>query len=178
MNNESGFQFLGDTESSVRDLQRWLRVLSKENGNIPEIFIDGIYGNETREAVRVFQQENGITPTGEVDLFTFNAIFEAYSLISRDAETLGYAPDFDSFKDGKMSFGDEFDDVFVLQALLNIVAIDDDRYYVSPSGRYDDKTRESVNLLRRLTGREESDFVDRALWNDLVRITRKPQYYT
>lgn len=178
MNNEGGFRFLGDGASSVRDLQRWLRALSKENGAIPEVFIDGIYGSETREAVRVFQRENGISPTGEVDFLTFDAIFEAYSLTVRDEETLGYAPDFESFKDGRISFGDEFDDVFVLQALLNVVALDDERYYVTPSGKFDENTRVSVNLLRQLTGREESDFVDRTLWNDLVRITRKPQYYT
>ncbi len=178
MNSENGFHFLEDTETPVRNLQRWLRALSKEYGSPSEIFIDGIYGSETRAAVREFQRENGLSATGEVDLATFNAVFEAYSRLARDSEALGYAPDFDSFRDKRISLGDELNDVFVLQALLNIVALDDERYYVKPSGRFDSETQSSVNLFRRATGREDGDFVDRALWNDLVRATRKPQYYT
>ena len=178
MSNEVGSHFLEDTETPVRNLQRWLRTLFKETGEIPEVFIDGVYDSETRNAVKVFQEKNGIDPTGEADAFTFNAIFEAYRLIMKGAEVLGYAPDFDSFNEGRLAFGDELDDIFVLQALLNTVAIDDARYYVPLSGRFDEKTLGSVNLFRRATGREEGNYVDRALWNDLVRLTRKPQFYT
>ena len=178
MNRENGFHFLEDTETPVRNLQRWLRVLSKNGGGLPEVFIDGIYGDETREAVRVFQSKNGLSPTGVVDNTTFDAIYAAYLLIAENEETLGYAPDFDSFEGKRMSLGDVFDDIFVLQALLNIVAIDDERYYVKPSGVFDTETQRSVNLLRASTGRENGDYVDKALWNDLVRLTRKPQYYT
>lgn len=178
MNRENGFHFLEDTETPVRNLQRWLRALFKENGTPSEIFIDGIYGSETREAVREFQRENGLSPTGEVDLLTFNAIYEAYARLLKDKETLGYAPDFDSFRDKRITLGDEFDDVFVLQALLNTVALDDERYYVKPSGKYDTETQGSLNLFRRATGRQDGDYVDRDIWNDLVRVTRKPQYYT
>ena len=178
MNRENGFHFLEDAETPVRNLQRWLRVLSKNGSEIPEVFIDGIYGSETRAAVAAFQSQNGLSPTGVVDNTTFDAIYDAYLLIVENAETLGYAPDFDSFEGKRMSLGDEFDDIFVLQALLNIVAIDDERYYVKPSGVFDGETQRSVNLLRAATGRENGDYVDKPLWNDLVRLTRKPQYYT
>ena len=178
MNSENGSHFLEDTETPVRNLQRWLRALSKNGENVPEVFIDGIYGAETREAVRYFQSQNGLAPTGEIDISTFNAIYSAYLLVTKDIETLGFSPDFDSFKDGRMSLGDEFDDIFVLQVLLNAVSLDDERYYVKPSGVYDEQTRRAVNLLRAATGREAADYVDRVLWNELVRLTRKPQYYT
>ena len=98
MNRESSFHFLQDGEAPVRNLQGWLRALSKNNGDIPEVFIDGIYGDETREAVRVFQALNGISPTGVVDISTFDAIYSAYLLTLENGETLGYFPDFDSFE--------------------------------------------------------------------------------
>ena len=75
MNRENGSHFLDDTRTPIRNLQRWLRVISRKNGGTGEVFIDGIYGEETREAVMEFQQKNGLVPTGEVDLNTFNAVF-------------------------------------------------------------------------------------------------------
>lgn len=169
---------MGDTVAPVRELQGWLRALSRENDAIPEVYIDGIFGSETREAVAAFQRENGLSPSGEVDYETFNAVYAAYLLLLNGAETLGYAPDFSGLRDGKMSLGDEFDDIFVLQTMLNVIALEDKRYYVRPSGKYDAETEASVNLFRRAVGRAEADFVDAALWNELVRKTCRPQYYT
>lgn len=178
MNNTGDFYFLGDTVAPVRELQGWLRALSRENAAIPAVYVDGIFGSETREAVAAFQRESGLDPSGEVDVETFNAVYAAYILLLEGTEVLGYAPDFSAFRDGKMSLGDEFDDIFVLQTMLNAIALEDKRYYVKPSGRYDAETEASVNLFRRAVGRAEADFVDAALWNELVRKTRRPQYYT
>ena len=178
MNRENGSHFLDDTRTPIRNLQRWLRVISRKNGGTGEVFIDGIYGEETRRAVMEFQQKNGLVPTGEVDLNTFNAVFSEYETILSEGETLGAKPDFDSFRDKRMSYGDRFDDIYLLQVLLNVIALDDERYYVSPSGVFDSDTLKSVELLRKATGRGEGDYVDRALWNDLVRLSERPQYYT
>ena len=178
MNRENGSHFLDDTRTPIRNLQRWLRVISRKNGGTGEVFIDGIYGEETRSAVRDFQIKNSLTPTGEVDLATFNAIFAEYEEALRNGDTLGVKPDFDSYKDKRMSYGDAFDDVYLLQVLFNVIALDDERYYVKPSGVFDSDTLRSVELLRKVTGRDEGDYVDRELWNDLVRISERPQYYT
>jgi peptidoglycan hydrolase-like protein with peptidoglycan-binding domain len=178
LNNGDVFYFSEDTETPVGNLQRWLRALSGQNEDIPEVFIDGIYGEETRRAVAAFQRINGIPETGEVDLNTFDSIYRAYREYLLDNEELGYSPDFDSFEGKRMSFGDEFDDIFVLQVLLNTVALDDERYYVRPTGRFDEDTLRSVNLLQGALGRESEGFVNQRLWNELVKLTRKPQYYT
>ncbi len=178
MNSEGAFHFLEDTDTPVRNLQKWLRVLSRTDPNLPEIFIDGIYGKETKDAVMAIQKQNGLPVTGETDLDTFNIIYNAYEKNVGDFEMMGYVPDFNNYKDNRISFGDEFDDIFVLQALLNTIALDDKRFYVTPSGKYDGNTQSSVNLFRKATGREEGNFVDRTLWNDLIRYIKKPQYYT
>jgi hypothetical protein len=53
----------------VRKLQRRLQ----ERGFDPE-GIDGDYGNNTQRAVNSFQQANGLTPTGEVDVVTWERL--------------------------------------------------------------------------------------------------------
>ena len=45
---------------AIRNLQRYLRQLSFENQNLPELPIDGVFDTETQRAVEIFQQENRI----------------------------------------------------------------------------------------------------------------------
>lgn len=53
---------------------------------IPKIAVDGIYGPETAEAVRVFQSVFGLPQTGVVDYRTWYKISEIYVGVSRIAE--------------------------------------------------------------------------------------------
>src|SRR5436305_254763 len=45
--------------------------------NLPGTQIDGQYGKITADAVRAFQQANGIAATGEIDSETWNALMHA-----------------------------------------------------------------------------------------------------
>ena len=54
----------------IRELQQFLFGISHYNVRIPVIIPDGIYGPETAGAVKIFQQEYGLMPTGEVDRYT------------------------------------------------------------------------------------------------------------
>ncbi len=64
------------TGRPIYSIQYMLRIINqdKELPGIP----DGIYGEQTTERVRVFQEERNITPTGIVDVETFDAIKLAY----------------------------------------------------------------------------------------------------
>ena len=42
-------------EEAVREVQRYLRAVSYRHKEVPHIGIDGIFGEETREALRAFQ---------------------------------------------------------------------------------------------------------------------------
>ena len=62
----------------VRSLQTMLRAISEYNGSIPTVIPDGIYGNETRDSVIIFQRNNNIPPTGIVDQLTWDEISKQY----------------------------------------------------------------------------------------------------
>lgn len=60
----------GDGGENVRRLQEKLKKLGLFDSEIT-----GYFGNITEEAVRNFQEANGIIPTGKVDKITSNLLF-------------------------------------------------------------------------------------------------------
>ena len=58
--------------------QYYLSVISYFDPQIPQVIIDGIFDQNTREAVLALQQRNGLEPTGIIDRPTWNAIEAAY----------------------------------------------------------------------------------------------------
>ena len=70
----------------VQQMQEQLNVISNSYPAIPKINVDGIYGPQTEEAVRVFQSVFGLPQTGTVDFRTWYKISEIYVGVSRIAE--------------------------------------------------------------------------------------------
>ncbi|SCG91873.1 Zinc D-Ala-D-Ala carboxypeptidase precursor [uncultured Clostridium sp.] len=76
----------GASGEKVRQIQEQLNVVAEAYPLIPKIAVDGIYGPETAEAVRVFQSVFGLPQTGVVDYRTWYKISEIYVGVSRIAE--------------------------------------------------------------------------------------------
>ena len=70
-------------EEAIAEVQRYLRALSYTERDIPHVGIDGIYGDETRAAVRAFQILLSLEETGITDLETFNALYRRASEVPR-----------------------------------------------------------------------------------------------
>ena len=68
-----------ESREEIYELQLYLRVIQLARGLRPLVNPDGIYGAETREAVRNFQTANNLPPTGEVDTQTWDRIYEEYN---------------------------------------------------------------------------------------------------
>ena len=172
-----GIYFLGDTREHTRRVQRWLREISRSDSRIKSVFIDGIYGEETREAVRNIQATNGLRVTGELDRETFDLIFKLYSeLLSRERVD-GFRPKFEQYEGEAMSPGDEFDDIFVLQLLLRELSLKDDRFFVEMTGRLDEPTEAAVRLLQSVLGADENGRFTVIEWNALVSLTENTDGY-
>ena len=66
-------------QTPVKNIQFMLREINLYNNILPEVIVDGIYDNQTKEAVMDFQKRHSLAPTGVVDLETFEMIVEEYN---------------------------------------------------------------------------------------------------
>ena len=62
----------------VSSLQFMLRQLSRTYPFLPELAVDGVFGERTLEAVMLFQRETGLPVTGTVDQATWTAIRDCW----------------------------------------------------------------------------------------------------
>lgn len=168
---------ISNTPEYIRGVQYRLRVIGKRDERIPEVFIDGIYGEETKNAVRVLQNAYGLPETGELDLATLELINTLYDDVLRRETVNGFRPKFDSYDGGVMRLGDDFDDIFLLQLLLRELSIKDERFFVEIDGKFNEQTEIAVKLLQRTLLFEENGRVDIPLWNALVRLTNNTEGY-
>ena len=67
-------------------IQEQLNVIADAYPALPKVMVDGIYGKETQNAVRIFQGIFGLGETGIVDYPTWYKIQEIYVAVSRIAE--------------------------------------------------------------------------------------------
>lgn len=78
---------IGSSGDKVRQIQEQLNTISEVYTAIPSISdVDGIYGEETQNAVREFQSVFGLPQSGIIDYRTWYKIQEIYVGITRIAE--------------------------------------------------------------------------------------------
>ena len=178
MFNESDSVFyVGNNAEFIRRVQSRLRDLSGKDKRIPPIFIDGIYGSETREAVRAFQKAYKVGEGGNLDQATFEALDRVWNLARRADRLLGYRPHFNDFAGNVIRPGDKIDDVYAVQLLLRELSLQDDSFFVDMTGIYDEKTVSAVKKLQKILGAEDNGIVDRDFWNSLVLLTEPSRKY-
>ena len=73
----------GQSGESVRYLQQYLDLISRTYPEIPEITVDGVFGQATENAVRAFQRRFGLTEDGIVGLSTWEAIGSLYNDLAK-----------------------------------------------------------------------------------------------
>lgn len=77
---------IGATGNKVRQIQEQLNVIAEAYPAIPKVGVDGIYGEQTKAAVRKFQNIFGLSETGITDYSIWYKIQEIYVAVSRIAE--------------------------------------------------------------------------------------------
>ena len=77
---------IGSRGDSVRMIQEQLNAISDVYTVIPKIAVDGVYGQQTADAVTAFQQTFGLPGNGIVDFPTWYRISEIYVAVTRIAE--------------------------------------------------------------------------------------------
>lgn len=77
---------IGSSGDKVRQMQEQLNRVSDDYPLIPKITVDGVFGRQTADSVRIFQQIFDLPQTGVVDFATWYKISQIYVGVSRIAE--------------------------------------------------------------------------------------------
>lgn len=159
---------LRNERMAIIEIQQNLLELYESGADLPYIIPDGIYGEETRFAIRRFQEIYLLPTTGVVDRDTWNALAaaaaEAY--IKRSAAA-GIFPFAERLNSGEVAFGERFDLVMIIQIMLaRLSKLDFEDTAID--GIYGEQTRARIIDFQRLCRLPESGNVDKSTWNALA----------
>ena len=166
---------MSDNSYAVRQVQENLLLLSRTDPTLPAVFPDGIYGKETKIAVRAFQRRAGLPAAGTVDLATWNALFRA----AKEAQTvplpLAVYPACPA--GGFIGIGERSDFVLILQTALQELGILGTEDTPSVTGTFDRETENAVKEIQRQAGLTPDGRVDPVTWNVIAgRYNRESRF--
>ena len=137
---------INDRSAAIYEIQRFLLAYSQKNTLFPHLSVDGVYGEQTREAVREFQELNSLPVTGTVDSETYERLYGEYQKIIETEESADSVIDEMKYP---LKLGDVGGDV----SLLNTVIRELQRYYPELPGENGDFfTRATDTSVRALQG--------------------------
>ncbi len=153
-------------KAHIRELQKMLYGISLYHTAIPRIIPNGIYGAESEQAVRDFQQEFGMHVTGEANQATWDKIVAVYQqLIGTPPQPLHAFPQ----KPGTVIMAGEHGfPVLIIQAIL--FALSEHYANILPcpmTGEFDNDTLRSLQLFQKLCIYPVTGCVDCSTWNML-----------
>jgi peptidoglycan hydrolase-like protein with peptidoglycan-binding domain len=157
-------------QEAIRNLQRYLRHLSYFSDEIIDVPIDGIFGSDTEEALRAFQQMEGLPVTGRADLETWERLFAVYtdSIASKQPpRQIGHFPQIP--EDYTVEVGEVQFLVNIIQnALQELTVVYDSIGEVPQTGEYDAATADAVRAFQEANGLSPTGAVDRTTWNAIA----------
>lgn len=154
----------GSTGSEVEQVQFWLSELAQFNSALPNLTVDGNFGAATERAVKIFQQEQGLTADGIVGQATWDALYDAWLDMQSD---LGGT----AWPGVVLRRGDTGMEVRLVQFWLRLAA---DNYTslasISVDGSFGAATQNAVTAFQSLFGLTADGLVGRATWNKLNEV--------
>jgi peptidoglycan hydrolase-like protein with peptidoglycan-binding domain len=159
----------GDTGLEVSVLQYYLRVIAEFNPKIAEVTPNGVFDEETKNAVLAFQREYGLPETGEVNEETWNKLSSVYLGLIDSAESSGAGIAAEVFPGTLLNLGSSGEDVEILQTYLNTVAqVYTEIPTINVSGTFDAATENAVIIFQRIFGIPQSGVVGPITWEILA----------
>ena len=165
-NSYPGLLRFGDTGSTVQNLQFYLKTIAAFNPFIPDLSIDGFFGNDTENAVRAFQRTYGLDVDGIVGETTWNRIVSVYMDVT-EGGTLTIRP----YPGRLLRNGSSGDEVLYEQMLLNrIRPVFVTVGKLEEDGIFGPRMRNSVREFQRLFGYRDDGIIGRETWEALNRV--------
>ena len=139
-----------ERKEKIKQLQKYLREIAKKDNRIPLLVIDGLFLEETKRAVEVFQEIYGISITGEVDEETWNRIYKEYVDIVGGLRSC-LCLDVLKNKDAQLNQGESGYIIYFIQVMLKRIS---EKYSNFPeiqvTGIVDENTAKSLDIIREI----------------------------
>lgn len=153
---------------SVRSLQTMLRVIAENDGHLPSIVPDGIYGSSTMTGISAFQRQYGLPVTGVTDQATWEAIVDAYDLA---IVQVGKAAPIEIILEPGQVFqrGSSSPYLYLAQSMLQVLSQDYCNLQAPDHcGVLDASTADALAAFQMLSGLSPTGELDRMTWKYLV----------
>ena len=153
----------------IRSLQTMLKVLAKDDSTLPNLVPDGIYGQDTTNAILAFQRKYGLPATGITNQDTWDTIVSAYekAIIRVDkAEPIEIIMD-----PGKVFvLGESSPYLYLMQSMLLFLSqLHPDISSPTHTGTLDSPTSEALAGFQILAGLPPTGELDKITWKYLVK---------
>ncbi len=156
-----------EEQKVIYEIQDYLRNISFYDKRIPFIVSDGIFGSETTQAIKIFQENYGLESDGKVDFATWNKLVEANNLaVETLIQPFRSAPIENS--DLPLKIGDRNRFVKHLNLMLSKLGEDFSNFNVVQNyDVFNINTENQVKRWQRVISVAQTGQVDKATWNML-----------
>lgn len=170
-NNELPTGDIRENESLyIKEVQKFLRLLSRYDNDLTPLIPDGVYGPETREEVAKFQRLQGIPVTGIVDFVTWNILYSEYKKALEFAQQANFILPFGEVGNGgTVSDKDSGNIVYIIQIMLETLGVVYRELIDQPiNGTFDEITKKNVREFQLKNNLDPTGEVDKITWNKLA----------
>ena len=169
---------IGDSGNNVQIIQTQLNRIAQNYPAIPKIqHVNGIFGLDTQDAVRKFQEVFNLPQTGEVDKSTWYSIKRYYTGVKSLSEL---AAEGITLQEVTVPFTTELSSgmsgipVRTIQYYLSIIAYFNSSLEPVPlNGFFDSATVDAVERFQEYYGLPVTGIVNTETWNTIQRIYRE-----
>lgn len=164
---------IGDTGLKVRELQYFLDFISEFNNAIPPTTVDGIFGQNTKNAVESYQQEYGLEVTGIADVATLESIYNNYRGFVASLPEDYFSAITQLYPGFPIVRGYEGDPVTAIQEYLNYISNDIPQIpKVTVDGIFGPATEDAVRTYQEIFGLAPTGMVSATTWNSITSTYR------
>ena len=158
-------------ETAIKNLQRYLRQLSYFDEDLEPIVINGVWNDETRNALLTFQRLNSLSPTGVADEQTWNLLFSQYTNSLNENSEPSRVPFFPyKAQNQSIGIGDKGFIVSVIQYMLSeLTILYDGLENVEITGLFDERTQSAIGEFQKRNLFPQTGRVDKKTWDRLVK---------
>lgn len=149
----------------IKNLQHFLRLISYYYNTVPAIIPDGVFSEQTKEAVEAFQKTFNLPVTGCVDLKTWEKIISVYNQI-REYEEEGRSTRFFPSRDFVIKPNESNMHLYPIQSMLYVLSnIFNNLGKLDITGVHDEKSVNVVKALQDMFEHEPNGIIDKKTFN-------------